>query len=256
MPTSDLPLPYVERAVRALEIGYWQWVLATAPPSAEVVDSPWSLHVVVTVRVIAEGLSYHVAGQPGEAANRFATATRRLPETLHSTASCLPRALLVAPSPSRASGERCLCALSCVLWREQQELTDLGRAAHPDRTTPRQQLIAADVEFQRWVGHDPWRLAGPRPTGCPRALGPSRKDMLERASNLRKFAEATAGDLDPGVWDRLGRDVGVRAKSLRLLAAGPVVPWRTGDVAAHVAVRRARLRAWEYARRWIADTEW
>jgi hypothetical protein len=81
--------------------------------------------------------------------------------------------------------------------------------------------------------------------------------VCRRAGNLRKFAVPTAGDVDPAVWTRAGRDEGVRALALRRLAAGPLTPWAAkGRLAAKIEVRRGRTRAFDCARRWLADLEW
>jgi hypothetical protein len=238
-------------------IGNWRFVRVRDPAPVEIDRSGEAAHVVVTQRMVAASMAKNVAGRPAEAETHLSEAAMMLPQMLTRDDGCARTALLTPPPTSNSEVAWCLWALACVIWREQQELADLRHRYQPGRTSPRNELVDAFIEYLRWVECDPWRLQHPRQPRDESVLGAQRGAVCRRASNLRKFAVPRAGDIDPTVWTRAGRDAGVRALALRRLAAGPLTPWAAkGSLAADVEVRRGRKRASDSARRWLADLEW
>lgn len=236
-------------------VGDWWFVLDPAP--VEIDGSREAAHVVVTQRMVAASMAQNVAGRPADAQSLLSEAATMLPPRLTRNDGCARTALLTPPPTSDSEIAWCIWILGCVIWREQQELADLRHRFQPGRTTPRDELVDAFMEYLRWVECDPWRLRNPRGVRKAAVLGAHRRALCRRASNLRKFAVPTAGDVDPAVWTRAGRDDGVRALALRRLAAGPLTPWAAkGRLAAKVEVRRGRMRAWARARQWLTDLEW
>lgn len=235
-------------ATRALFRGEWRDWLDY--------DEPGAGRFAGLCRLVAASMKAQALGDPARAWRLLGHAAEVLPwgsvTVTHPRgltawpAGRVVRLAVLTPRPAVGSNLDRFWMTSLLVWREQQELIDLCRRVHPERATPRDVLIEAGIEVQRWCTCDP-QWAGCLQDGLPDDVW-RRAVMRDRATLLRQFAEPRAGDISLGVWDDIGRGRGLHGATLDRLATTPLVPWSTGRSGMWVVhVRCGRQEAGERA---------
>jgi hypothetical protein len=141
--------------------------------------------------------------------------------------------------------------------RERADL-DAVRLIFEGLPRGRQELVHATVEYLTLVEFDPWtvrihprdqELTGLDDDAYGRLRTGNRRDICDRASRLRQFANVRSGSVSERTWQRTGGYPGLREHALRRLAQEPLTRGR-----ADLPVRLGRRRAWDYACAWVRDT--
>jgi hypothetical protein len=165
------------------------------------------------------------------------------------------------PADGASTDDALAVRLARITWSDQFELAALRAKFAHHRMTPRDELIEARIQFERWVAHDPARFYRKRPgarmwddgvpVDCPRGV------MVDFGSRIRQFANpADVSELSTAPWQDIGAHRGLGAAALDRLAtwAAPA-PWCGRPGTAGLVVPRAALRAWQYAGQWRKDMD-
>lgn len=243
--TQGVPLA---AAVGALEVGNWRQVLY----SRYAVEA----NEMALCRVLASSMRHQALGHPGEALQRLNIAARMLPRAMCRVGRSDTAQAVLRPKPTDGSpGQMLTWRASRLVWREQQELIDLQRRLRP-LAKPYSQLIESQVEYLRWVEFDPWTSSdAPLPIEVG-SIDQARADSATRASELRRFANPAAPEVQPRDLKYPGGYRSLRAQALRRLADAPPVPWQSENpMVREIPVRLGRLRAWRHATTWLEDLE-
>ncbi|TDD55419.1 hypothetical protein E1263_26065 [Kribbella antibiotica] len=147
-----------------------------------------------------------------------------------------------------------------LIWREQQELSDLFRRIEqrPAELTPATHiLVLAFVEYLCWVRHD----AGTWTRGTPvddeaaaieqriDALSDGlRAEFLRSATDLRRLRYPAAGKMSLMVWSAGGTYNGLQRLAILELARRPEPPWGESVKPADCPSRLSSVNAWQFAR--------
>jgi hypothetical protein len=254
-PPPTLPTAWPELMVRAVEAANWRVVhyeyRARFADAAQGRGAP----LYLTVNAIARAQRWQALGQLPLASREIADAARMLPRATSPRPSPSGLGLidLTPPPPRREGLSYWAWRAARVLWREQQEMLDLKvRLRHAE---PAEVLRAALVERLRCVDKDPWTW-GPIIRDDGINLLPSRKDLLDRATDLRQFARPPAGDVVPKTWQRAGGYGGLYANAMCWLAKEDLVPWAgINPLADGIPVRCGRRYARREARLWVRLTK-
>ncbi|GLY31340.1 hypothetical protein [Kineosporia sp. NBRC 101731] len=240
--------------VRALERGDWRAVIGG--PIDTTAGRRTATHLARWARLVADSMRLQTLGRVTQAHHQLEEAASSLAAATGRTGRRSPGA---QPHPSRVA-EHLLWRAGLVLAREQNELNALrrfsGRIAKG-----RPELVCAGVEYLTWVEFDPFSVRPGRddarllglddPAAAERFGTGNRIDLCTRATGLREFAGVWDGPVSGRTWQRMGGYRGIRAEALLLLAAREES--RSPDPM-QAAPRLGRLRAWEYARQWSADS--
>lgn len=231
--------------VLALERGDWRaaWpaLFDGAPVGAE-----REIDLIVALRCVARSMRHQCASGDVQAAeDQLDTAVRMLRQA----------ATRRSGGPVRRI-ERLTVAVTRLVQRESADLLALQRA-FVDLSRGRAELAHAAVEWLTWVEFDPWTVRRhPRErdllrlddAAYARFHTANRRDLCDRSTRLRQFADPFRGSVTEKVWQRMGGYPAVREAALQLLAAQDLTRGR-----ADLPVRLGRRRAWEYARCWSGD---
>lgn len=238
---------------RALEVGNWP-VLSERILASVVGGSGQHAHLAVSQSAV-RGAMYAVAeGDVDRAWRLLGDAAALLPRSLNrcSPSGTRRRLAVLAPPPPRGSDAACWTwSTACVVWREQQQLSHLRAQFLPGRSTARDALVAAYIEYLRCVDRDPFLYIEGADVRAV-AFDDRGAAMCRRASRIRRFGDPHSPDVDESVWRAIGRKPGLRTAALRRLAAIPLVPW----TAEGVPVRRGWVATHRMARQWLDDTRY
>jgi hypothetical protein len=147
-----------------------------------------------------------------------------------------------------------------LIWREQEELSDLFRRIdqRPAELTPATHiLVLAFVEYLCWVRHD----AGTWTRGTPvdeeaadierriDALSDGlRTAFLRSATDLRRLRYPDAGKMSLMVWSGGGTYNGLQRLAILELARRPEPPWGGSAKLVDCPARSSSVNAWQFAR--------
>jgi hypothetical protein len=191
-------------------------------------------------------------------------AARILPSPLTSTdpdtgeVTALFESTMLLGRPDGNHEGRLTLTLSRITWREQTELGQVRQRAHL-YTSARDALVRACLDFLVWVEFAPetWRRQIPPSLlqsfgiSLPKTLHqPTRKNLCERASKLRRFADPTQGDVSDSVWADIGGYPGLKSLALEGLGTQHASSWRTGtrpSTEQGLPVRTGCFAAWRFA---------
>ena len=212
---------------------------------------------VKAAEFVAQGQQRRAQGHPQYAWKLLSHAAALLPASLvrRDPLTGAALALLPAEPPDAPPVDDTLAVrLARVIWPDQFELTDLRTRFAHQRMTPRDELIEARLQFERWVQHDSARLYRKRrgarmwddgvPVEC------SRRVMVDFGSRIRQFANSMdVSELSTAPWQDIGGHRGLGAAALDRLATWKApAPWCGRPATAGLVVPCAALTAWEYAR--------
>jgi hypothetical protein len=249
----------------ALELGHWRAILHPGSACSEGrVAGPKGLVLwAVVLRIVARSMQLQAQGRVQEAWDRLAEAAALLPMAWRQPTppGVVARAALRPPRRGAPLDEELAHRITRLVWREQAELSDLRDRFAPRSMKPRGELIEACIEHLCWIEFDPYVFRRPGPGAAPWDDGVSvereRSALCLRGTRLRQFADPANGThISKSVWSDVGEYRGLCAEALGRLAGRPApAPWCGTTDASGVKVRLGRLRAWEHARRWRADSE-
>ncbi len=261
----DGPFRNLHRCAQRLETGDWREVLVLLGA-----DGTSTHGLAALTRLLALSMFQQTVGDLDRAWENLGDAARILPSPLTSTdpdtgdVTALFESttmLLGAHGDQQQDGHhegRLTLTLSRITWREQTELGQLRRRPHLYGSA-RDALVRACLEFLVWVEFAPetWRrqispsLLQGFGISLPRTLHqPTRKNLCERASKLRRFADPTQGGVSDSVWADIGGYPGLKALALEGLSTQHASSWRLGS--RHAVVQRFPARtgcveAWRFA---------
>ncbi len=253
----------VERLQRALlmealglEAGDWPAVLAFAPsrPAGRAIAGP---NVIVrdhaALRSVARSMELQFHGDVHGAFAELKVSARLLPNSYAHPADRTRVAL--PPRPPATTAEMTTWQIARLVWREQTEIDHLRATYAQGRLTPREQLVEACIQHLIWVDLDPFAPERCRPPA--KLPDQSRSCLCGRASELRRLATPTAGDVSQSVWLDAGAFAGLRSRALdRLAEQLHPAPWCGRKGAETLPVRCGRLRAWQHAQRCRQDRDY
>ncbi len=229
--------------------GDWPSILSPKGIVPVLDGSPETTALYVVIRIVAFSMRLQAQGDVIEAWKQLAIATERLAPIMFRWVAGEPQAV-VTPAPTSEIGMMYRTWLvSLVIWREQQELLSLRSFFGTSGRTRREQLVAAVVEYMRWVADDPW--AGRRARADRIPVEATRANICARANQLARFANPTARDLrDVAGWKGAGGYSGLYEMALEMVAEGAAEPWTSRNPAtADLSVREGRRLVWERATR-------
>jgi hypothetical protein len=250
--------------LEAVVVGYWREVLRPPGFAGHAVAGPGHLvRWATAVRLVAQSMQLQARGRLHDAWLRLAEAAALLPPQLVRRDADTGAGLAVLrpePPDTASADEKLVVALARLVWREQSELVDLRTTFAPDRMKARDELVEALIQYLIWVEFDPstyHRVARGEPSWDGVVVDRSRKVLCRRGTEIRWFADPTASvELSQAPWQDIGGYRGLCAVALDLLAARRApAPWCGQAGTSGLVVRRARLRAWQYARRWKEDLD-
>lgn len=263
---ADQLRPLLLAAVKAAEIGHWRWILRPPEFQGRPIAGPKALvERAVALRLVARSQQLQAQGRLLDAWDRLGEAAALLSPQLVQRDPLTGVALaLLRPEPldDMPLDMKLLIRLARVIWRDQIELQHLRRRFAPEKETKaRDQLIEAFILHLMWVEHDPATYDRPEPGQTPWddgvSVDRSRTTLCRRATEIRWFADPAATvEVSQAPWQDGGAFRGLHADALDLLAthAAPA-PWCGGHGTSGLVVRRARLRAWRYARQRKEDLD-
>jgi hypothetical protein len=246
-------------SIDALERGNWRLALQLC--GADVVATEAGLvELAAILSTTAIGISSLGIGDVAAAIPQFSAAAKMLPPIFKRPGA---DDHVLASVPPRASSDQPVLSLltwgaARILWREQSFVSELLSWLRENHR-PRDCLVEAyslrmgEVEFSP----DFWDRQT-RPAGALQVQEPdpliTRKDLLRRASWLRKLVLPETGDVSQSVWHDIGGPVGLRAAALSRLGrrSRPLGP-ETKHPSDPIPIRLGHLRAWECARQWRID---
>jgi hypothetical protein len=257
--------------IEALELGNWR----KASRILYDVDLPDAYLAVVLMRV-ARAMSYRAVGEfrlawttLGGAAGqlhrrldghpRLAVNETGLVDGIPSWPGEVVR-LALPPKPPDGGQAELVFRVVRLIWREQQELSDLFRriAERPIELTPAMHiLVLAFVEYMCWVRHDPgtWTKTGAVDEEAAAvevridALRDGlRAGFLRSATDLRRLSQPTAGEMSLMVWNNGGKYNGLQRLAILELARRSAPPWVDSAKPADCPVRLSSISAWQFAR--------
>ncbi|GAB3246751.1 hypothetical protein [Kineosporia babensis] len=273
-PREEVPSPYgpdgpfrnLHRCAQRLETGDWREVLALLGG-----DGTSTHKLAAVTRLLALSMFQQTVGDVEQAWSVLHDAARGLPpgftkvdpDTGHVAAVLQGAALMLAheqaePGGAQGPERRLTLALAGITWREQTELEQLRNRPYL-YAGARDALVRACQEFLAWVEFAPETWRRQIPPGqlqsfgivLPRTLHqPTRKNLCERASRLRKFADPAQGDVSDSVWADIGGYPGLKALALESLSTQHLTAWRLGPrspVPKHLPVRTGCRAAWQFA---------
>ncbi|MCD5351815.1 hypothetical protein [Kineosporia mesophila] len=266
----DGPFRNLHRCAQRLESGDWREVLVLLAS-----DGSSKHRLAAVARLIALSMLQQTVGDVERAWTILIEAssilppavTSRDPDTGQVTALVVPLQERIAAREQGENGHerRLTCALADITWREQTELGQLQNRSHL-YPSARDALIRACEEHLTWIEFAPetWRRQIPPSQlqsigiSLPRKYHePSRKNLCERASRLRRFADPQQGDVSDSVWADIGGYAGLKAAALEVLGSRHSDSWRLGPRYAslqHFPVRSGCTSAWRFAQDCSAPT--
>jgi hypothetical protein len=255
----DGPFRNLHRCAQRLETGDWREVLVLLGA-----DGTSTHGLAALTRSLALSMFQQTVGDLDRAWENLGDAARILPSPLTATdpdtgdvTALFESTMLLGPYDGNHEG-RLTLTLSRITWREQTELGQL-RQRPQLYTSARDALVRACLEFLVWVEFAPetWRRQIPASQlqgfgiSLPKTLHqPTRKNLCERASKLRRFADPTQGDVSDSVWADVGGYRGLKALALEGLGSQHASSWRLGARPATVQrfpVRTGCFAAWRFA---------
>jgi hypothetical protein len=241
-----------------LAVGHWRPIVRQLENSGRPVAGPGPLvRYVKAVEFVAQSQQRRAQGRLQDEWTLLSRAAALLPTWLvrrdPSNGAFLA---LLAPEPSddAAPDDALAIQLARVIWPHQFELTDLRTRFAHQRMTPRDELVEARLQFERWVQHDPNRFCrkprGARmwhdgvPVDCSRAV------MVDFGTGIRQFANPMdATELSTAPWQDIGAHRGLGAAALDRLATWTrPAPWCRRPGTTGLPVPHAPLYAWRCAR--------
>jgi hypothetical protein len=253
----------LQAMIDALELGHWRVVLHPgAECSAGRVAGPKALVLwAVVLRMVARSMQLQAQGRVQEAWDQLGTAADLLPAARRrpTPPGDVARAALRPPRRGASVDEELGRRITRLVWREQFELTDLRSRFAPGRLRARDELVEGCIEHLCWIEYDPFVFAPLTPGDAAWDDGTSvareRSVLCLRSTRLRQFADPAEGPVSKSVWIDIGSYRGLCAEAFDRLADRPVpAPWCGTPDASGLKVRLGRLRAWEHARQWRADS--
>lgn len=240
--------PVLAASTEALELGNWPAVRSGR--ARDEVSGQAETMLVVVQEMVAAAMLAQTVGHLLRARDLLHHAARLLPAAHRRRAGGDRWFAVLLPEPPGRELEWWIWATARTILREQAGLAELeARFAHR-RAGPRDALVAAFVEYLRWIECDPFvHVPGADVRGVP--FSPSRADLLRRATRLWRLAEPRTADISTSVWDSLGGHPGVWRLAMVALAAedGPVPRVGAGRLPDGVPVRVGREAAYWLARR-------
>jgi hypothetical protein len=257
--------------IEALELGNWR----KASRILHDADLPDAYLAVVLMRV-ARAMSYRAVGEFSLAWTTLGGAAgqlrRRLPglpllsvnetglvDDIPSWPGEVER--LALPTKPATGGRAELVYRSVrLIWREQQELSDLFRriAERSTELTPATHvLVLAFVEYMCWVRHDPgtWTKtaaideeAAALELRIDALRDGLRADFLRSATDLRRLHQPAAGEMSLMVWNNGGKYNGLQRLAILELARRSAPPWVDSAKPDDCPVRLSSTSAWQFAR--------
>jgi hypothetical protein len=257
--------------IEALELGNWRKASRILHE-----DGLPDAYLAAVLMRVARAMSHRAAGEHSLAWTILGGAAAQL-RRLHSRLPCLSVnetglvddipswpgevvRLALPPKPA-AGGEAELVFRSVrLIWREQQELSDLFRRIaerSTDLTPATHILVLAFVEYMCWVRHDPgtWTRAMPvdeeaaaveeRIDGLRDGL---RTEFLRSATDLRRLRYPAAGEMSLMVWSVGGKYNGLQRLAILELARRSAPPWIDSAKPADCPFRLGSVNAWQFAR--------
>ncbi|GAA3573379.1 hypothetical protein [Kribbella ginsengisoli] len=247
--------------ILALEIGEWR----TAQRLLRA-DRRYDAMLGAELRTIARAMAYRAAGEHGAAWSTLVVTAANLRRRFPKLPVLRPNGidaiqLALPPEPEPGSAGRPLYETIRLICREQGELRLLRRQAGESGgglTEDRRILVLAFIEAVCWVelDLDTWAPKNPpddeivvQETRIAELADRRRDAFLRSASNLRRLARPTAGDMTKSVWDRADQYCGLRYLALSELAGRPQPPWSEPALLGRLPVRTWAQNAWQMARR-------
>jgi hypothetical protein len=147
-----------------------------------------------------------------------------------------------------------------LIWREQQELSDLFRRSVERSTglSPAMHiLVLAFVEYMCWVRHDPGTWTKTEAVDEEAAAvelridalrDGLRADFLHSATDLRRLRQPAAGEMSLMIWNNGGKYNGLQRLAILELARRSAPPWVDSARPADCPVRLSAVSAWQFAR--------
>lgn len=247
--------PWLPRAIRALEVGDWASAV-TLPPGDPGDSNEESVYLSVLVRMTAGGMAAQAAGDVAGAERLYREAARLLPGRLVRTdrdGCCI--AHLLTEQRIDLDPEPLLCRAATVIGREQTCLDNLRRRLLRC-SSPRDFLVEAAIQFQGEMECSPFAWLSTAGAGHSAPdVTPTRRDLLCRASNLRRWARPRAGDVSESVWKDIGGHRRLWAAAMAKLADRTGAQEATGQ-RIDVPLRRGHREAAERALRWKETLEY
>lgn len=255
----------VRDPITALEIGQWR-----AAQSLLRDDRRYDAMLAAELRTIARAMAYRAAGEHGLAWSTLAVSAANFRRRVPKLPVLRPNGidsiqLALPPEPAPGSPGRPAYDTIRLICREQGELRQLRRQIGEGTTgltEDRRILVLAFVEAACWVEYDRYAWAPKDPPDDEIAeletriagLRDRRRDVfLRSASNLRRLAYPTAGEMTKSVWDRADQYCGLRWLAQCELAERQAPPWSEPALLGRLPVRRWARDAWQMARSPQAD---
>ncbi|GLY19267.1 hypothetical protein LWF15_04720 [Kineosporia rhizophila] len=266
-PREEIPSPYgpdgpfknLHRCAQRLECGDWREVLVLLGG-----DGTSTHRLAAVTHQLALSMFQQTVGDVEQAWTALTDAAKGLPPALTKVdpdtghvAAVLHTATMIL-GPDQGPERHLTLALARITWREQ---TELGQLRNPHLYAgARDALIRACQEFLAWVEFAPETWRRQIPPGqlqgfgltVPRSLHqPTRKNLCDRASKLRKFADPAQGDVSDSVWADIGGYPGLKALALEGLSTQHIVSWRLGPrshSSQQIPLRTGCVTAWRFAR--------
>lgn len=234
----DGPFRNLHRCAQRLETGDWREVLVLLGA-----DGTSTHGLAALTRSLALSMFQQTVGDLDRAWENLGDAARILPSPLTATdpdtgevTALFESTMLLGRAYEGNHEGRLTLALSRITWREQTELGQLRKRPHL-YTSARDALVRACLEFLVWVEFAPETWRRQIPPGLLQGFGislpktlhqPTRKNLCERASKLRRFADPAQGDVSDSVWADIGGYPGLKAMALEGLGAQHSSSWRLG----------------------------
>ncbi|MET7282215.1 hypothetical protein ABZS29_28550 [Kribbella sp. NPDC005582] len=167
--------------------------------------------------------------------------------------------LVLPPKPPSGGDAEVVFRSVRLIWREQQELSDLFRRIddRSDKLTPATHiLVLTFVEYLCWVRHDPATWTRASPVDAEAAAIEERIDalrdglraeFLRSATDLRRLRHPAAGEMSLMVWSKGGQYNGLQRLAILELARRTEPPWIGAGKPADCPCRQSSLNAWQFA---------
>ncbi|MFK4084000.1 hypothetical protein ACI2LF_07825 [Kribbella sp. NPDC020789] len=257
--------------IEALELGNWRKA-SRILHDTELPDP----YLAIVLMTVARAMSYRAVGEHslawttlGRAAVLMLRRHPRLPRLVVNDAGQIDdvpswpgevERLALPPRSAPGSESELLFRAVRLVWREQQELSDLFRRIdqRPADLTPATHiLVLAFVEYLCWVRHDAgtWTRSAPIDEEAAAiearidALSDGlRAEFLRSATDLRRLRYPAAGKMSLMVWSAGGNYNGLQRLAILDLARRPEPPWGESLKSADCPSRSSSVNAWQFAR--------